>query len=254
MDTKTAQAVLAHQRGIPLHRYLDREAVAEVQRVLPLLNGAAASAAEPAHNAKAVARRGRGRAAGPAKARRIVFADGFDYEDPILPEAKLHEAREMAAVYPMLYVLENSMRELVKTVMQERHGVDWWDTALTSRRARSAKAKADSRRTGENNRRWHQRRGAHPIDYTDLSDLGELILAKREDFFPDVLGGGDSAAWFEQFMRELEPSRNVVCHMNPLSAPNVSDVGVKLHRWQETLRNWEHRRLEQQSLGATGAN
>jgi hypothetical protein len=254
MDTSTAQAVLAHERGIKVHRYLEPAVVAEVQRVLPLLNGTGPrtaggrrSVASTTRTA-AQARTRAGQRAQSSRTRKVVFTDGFEYQDPFLSEERLREAREMAAVYPMLYVLENSMREVVNTVMAEKYGTDWWETELTTGKAKTAKTNADGRRIGENNRRWHQRRGARPIDYTDLGELGDIILSKRTDFFPDVLGGGDTLAWFEQFMRELEPSRNVVCHMNPLSTHNLSDVSVKLHRWREATQRWVDERA---ALGRT---
>jgi hypothetical protein len=38
-------------------------------------------------------------------------------------------------------------------------------------------------------------------------------------------------------MKELYPSRNVVCHMNPLTNDNVTDVQLKLRKWESVLRN-----------------
>ena len=164
------------------------------------------------------------------RTRTLVFPGTFTLTDPLLPEGKLREAREMAAIYPLLYVIENSIREVVQRVMRAKYGADWWNTALTSGKAKQVKLTSAQRQDSEVRMSWHQRRGAHDIDYIDLSELRDIILAKQDDFFPDVLG--DNRAWFEQFMRELIPSRNVVCHMNPLAQHNVDDVvRVKVTRW-----------------------
>jgi len=239
MKTEIAQAVLAHQQGIRIDRHLEPEALAEVRRLLPDVtngqpdrSGQAAQSSGGSRRIRMAAPMSGRRASGP---RAIVFPDQFEYTDPILPEKRVREAREMASVYPLLYVLENSMRELIMRVMSSKYGGDWWETALTTGRARTVKNNADARRNGENHRRWHQRRGAHPIDYTDLNDLGSLILARRDDFFPDVLGGDEARMWIEHLMLELEPSRNVVCHMNPLSPDNVELVRIRLAGWRSLI-------------------
>jgi hypothetical protein len=234
MATATAHGVLAHQQGMKIDKYLDADELRLVQNVLPAISQAASSLSAstnggPDGRVRSKASVVKGRLAG----RTIVFPSNFSTDDPLLSDSKLREAREMAEVYPVLYVLENSIRELVKRVLSSTYGTNWWDSALTSAKARDVKSKADQRRTGEDHMRWHQRRGVHPIDYVDLKDLGTIILSKQTDFFPGVLG--DSRDWFEQFMRELEPSRNVLCHMNPLTGHNIADVRLKAERWRSLV-------------------
>jgi hypothetical protein len=90
------------------------------------------------------------------------------------------------------------------------------------------------RMTSEKRKSWHQRRGAYEIDYTDFPDLLMIAESKPDVFFPVLLGEQE---WFRQFFREVVPSRNVVCHMNPLSSLNGEHVSLKLKQWQEHLRN-----------------
>ncbi|MBS0580633.1 MAG: hypothetical protein JSR36_15355 [Proteobacteria bacterium] len=163
--------------------------------------------------------------------REIRFPGAYRATDPVLPLSKLNEAVEMAAVYPLLYVLENSMREVVRRMMHAAFGDNWWDTQLTSGRLRNVHKTAADRRVNE--KAWHQRRGSHPIDYVDLVDLGDIITGKRSTFFPALM---DDVEWFRTFMKELAPSRNVVCHMNPLQKHNVDAVKLSLHRWQAIVQ------------------
>jgi len=230
MSTETAQAVLAHQNGIRIDPHLEPEAVALVQSVLPRVADAGGEKTSRIRSAD----RGPARSSAP---RPIVFANSFDYADPLLPHGRVQEAREMAGVYPMLYVLENSVREFVKRVMTEKHGEDWWDTQLTSGRAKTAKANADGRRQGERNRRWHQRRSADPIDYTQLDELKDLIIAKRE-VFVEVLGEQDLNHLQHNILSEVEPSRNVLCHMNPLDQHSVASIRTRLNSWRRILKAW----------------
>jgi hypothetical protein len=103
-----------------------------VRRVLPLLNGSGSKGGgvkseggRPATNGRRPGGSGAVAGARISGGHLIIFADQFVYSDPILPEAKLAEAREMAAVYPMLYVIENSMRELIRRVLSAKYGQDW---------------------------------------------------------------------------------------------------------------------------------
>lgn len=237
VSTATAQAVIAHQQGIKIDRFLDDEELKQVQEVIAKLRTSATAVASTKANGAGGARaplagvRAAKRTTGTsARARTVVFPGMFTLTHPLLPESKLREAQEMARIYPLLYVIENSMREVVQRVMRAKYGADWWNTALTSSKMLGVKRNAAQRQVGEMKMSWHQRRGSHDIDYIDLSELRDIILANQDDFFPDVLG--DNRAWFEQFMRELLPSRNVVCHMNPLAQHNVDDVvRVKARRW-----------------------
>jgi hypothetical protein len=237
MSTLTAQAVLAYRSGIRIDRYLNADEVRQVRDVLPEVAAADHAphlrpAARPVDHV-ARSRNPRRRGSSDESARTVVCPPEFRATDPILPDVVIKEAREMAAIYPILYVLENSIRELVRRVMAAKYGDDWWNTALMAGKVKQLKHNSDVRRAKEDQMRWHQRRGAHPIDYVDLSDLGDIVIAKHEDFFPTVLG--DTRHWFEQFMRELEPSRNVLCHMNPLDSTNVRDVQLKAERWRKLV-------------------
>jgi hypothetical protein len=225
METGTAQCVLAHRRGLRVDRYLDAAALANVQAVLARLGGGPGGGVT-----RGRAETGNGTAT--SGARPIVFPKEFKTSDPLLSDAKLLEAREMATVYPILYVMENSMREVIQRVMTAKYGADWWNTALTSGKVKNLKDTSDQRRAKEGQMQWHQRRGAHPLDYVNLDDLATIIDAKQDDFFPQVLGDRE---WFKQFMRELAPSRNVLCHMNPLDSHNVRDIKVKAERWRKLI-------------------
>lgn len=225
MSTPDATCVIAHEQGIHVDRYIPPD---DLERVRSLVRmGVQSSEREP-----------RAKAAAPGRSRverhvEVRFPSEFRLTDPILPKPKLEEARQMAQVYPLLYVLENSIREVIKRVMAAKYGADWWDTELTSGKAKSVHDAADTRRTQETTKNsWHQRRGAHPIDYTDLGQLLTVIQAKQGAFIPGVIPDAD---WFAQFMRELEPSRNVLCHMNPLDELNAKDVRQKLERWSRVV-------------------
>ncbi|HXM39458.1 MAG TPA: Swt1 family HEPN domain-containing protein [Gemmatimonadales bacterium] len=223
MKTKVAQAIVAHGEGLRPDRYLGGADLQEVQQTMAKLGGAPASANGPRPK----------RAKGPVT-RVINFkALGIQTSDPFLDKGKLDEAVEMSKSYPVLYVLENSIRTVIKGVMEAKYGPDWWNKELTSAKASQLKNKVDDRLKKEEQQSWHQRRGAHQIDYVDLTDLLVIAQSKRDVFFDRLLG---DEKWFESLVSETSPSRNVLCHMNPLADHSVTALGVRLTQWHNHLK------------------
>lgn len=225
MTTEEATYLIAYESGIKIHNYLDSEEVGRVRALQAQLRHAGGVSndtqrANGHRKPRPVATRGRV----------LSFANQARIKSSLLSAGKLAEAKEMAALYPILYVLENSMRDVVKRVMHDKYGPDWWDTQLTTSKLKSAHQTAAGRMTKEGRQRWHQRRGDHPIDYIGLDELGDIITGKQEAFFTNMLA--TDVDWFRHYMKELEPSRNVLCHMNPLSQTNARDLTTKLERWE----------------------
>jgi hypothetical protein len=225
MSTELATYLIAHEEGLKIDKYLPP---ATVQQVRELINHTRPPATNLATPSKARSSRGAN------KAREIRFPTGLRLPQMFLPAGKLGEALDMAKVYPLLYVLENSMREIIRRTMAGHYRDDWWDTKLLSGKVKPVHAKAVDRM--KNERKYHQRRGAHPIDYVDLADLGTIISSNSGIFFRSVLDC--EVDWFRStFMDDLEQSRNVVGHMNPLDPNNIKDLEVKVERWSKLLKH-----------------
>lgn len=112
--------------------------------------------------------------------------------------------------YVAFFCFENSARELVSERLTERKGAGWWEEAAS----KPLKTKVERRQESEGKDRWHMRRGASKIYYTDFGDLASLIRnnwEELEDLFPDV-------NWVVTRFEELEKSRNIVAHNNVLDS------------------------------------
>jgi hypothetical protein len=131
------------------------------------------------------------------------------------------EAKTMAKkVYPTIYVFEHSARQVIAAVLTDRIGPDWWDRVVP-RRIRQA---ARDRMQGEEKDPWHGRRGATMIDYTQLTEL------------PSIVGTGDAwphfapifirQSFFEELVNDINVSRRVAAHMNPISGEDVRHLEV----------------------------
>ncbi|HEV1996474.1 MAG TPA: hypothetical protein VGR03_19230 [Candidatus Acidoferrum sp.] len=220
---KPAEAIwlLAAQSQINLSKYLPPEVVDRVRGLLLQIPAPPKTAAPFATKQIQVATK--------AAPKEFIVAREFKGSDPILSSQVLNEAREMAAIYPLLYVVENSMREFIRRIVDARLGVSWWTTLSPT----AIRRQISTRMTDEKKNAWHQRRGNHPIDYLDLIELPAVVRSNELKFIPDFL---PTLRWFEQFVEELYQSRCVVCHMNPLEKDNIQDVKLKATKWQKHVK------------------
>lgn len=222
ITTEDATYVIAQQEGMILDKYLDKQTVDRIRGIIQQISSAT-SLSQP------------GFAAGRARAKKItpteriiIIGKEFKGNDPILPSKILNEAKQMGGVYPLMYVLENSIREFIDRIMSAKHGSDWWDIqAPPGLRDRVNNRMADDERNA-----WHQRRGAHQICYLDLKQLPALVRKIHKDVVPEFI---PSTEWFTQFIEEVYESRCVLCHMNPLDDNNVQAVKVRFNQWQKLI-------------------
>lgn len=229
MSTTEATYLLAHEAGIKIHKYLSPAEVEKVRQLHAQLGQIGTPQVQrPSVNGSTR----RSASSGP---REIRIGQSNRFTSAMLSPTKLSELKEMSELYPVFYMLENSMREVINRVMRAQFGTNWWDTELVSGKLKGVHKKAaDRMQTETTKHRWHQRRGARPIDYVDIGDLGDIIVGKQAVFLPNILGV--DVNWFiHNFMSELEPSRNVVCHMNPLLRTNADVVKTKQIRWEQIV-------------------
>jgi len=144
-----------------------------------------------------------------------------------LPKNLETEAIKMAKVYPRFYVLENMLRYAITKILEKEHGKDWWQIeGVVSRKIRE---KVEGRMKEEREKRWHgMKRGRHAIFYTDLGNLGNIILNNQETF-KKIFGRIDH---FQIKLNEIEDMRNIIAHNNPLPPHEIK----RLNFYSKELR------------------
>lgn len=133
-------------------------------------------------------------------------------------------ALQALPAYLALFCLENAVRELVAERMSDAFGTEWWESAGVS--AEVGKRVA-ARQEKEGMNRWHIRRGAQEIYYTDFGDLISIIRnnwTTFEDLFPDQ-------NWVGNRLNELEASRNIIAHSNTLDERELTRVRMYVQDW-----------------------
>ncbi len=139
------------------------------------------------------------------------------------PEDIRSAAMKAFPAYLAFFCLENSARDLISDRLSERHGPEWWSSKVSN----SIRSSVTKRQEKEGVNRWHVKRGAAPIYYTDFGDLKSIIQQNWEDFsdlFPDV-------NWVINRFTELEASRNIVAHNNVLEGNEVERMRIYLVDW-----------------------
>ena len=217
MMREEAAYIIAYKEGIDLSKYLDQQTI---QNIRPLISQNAKTITVPAKNIKSK---------NLVKNITINISGEFKGTDPLLDEKVLNEAKAMAAIYPLLYVLENSIRQFICLIMEKYHGDNWWETIV----AKGLKDNVTGRMDSEYINSWHQKRGARPIDYLDLNDLPRLFSKMINEISPGIIPDFE---WINQLIKEVYISRCVLCHMNPLNADSITSVKLRFKQWQKQIR------------------
>jgi hypothetical protein len=144
-----------------------------------------------------------------------------------LDEAGVDASRRMSIVYTAVATFETSARRLVRSVLIESAGENWWEATVSQ----DIRRRAESRKIEEEKVKWHGQRGTSPLEYTDLADLGKIIRNNWPSFEPYV----PSVEWAASIFAVIERSRNVIMHSGELSREDVARVGINIRDWTKQV-------------------
>jgi hypothetical protein len=216
--TEDGLYLLAAKSGINLNKYLPQGKVEQIRQILFQIN----QHPQPSQSMKTSPKKSL------PKQIHLSIGAAFRLRDPLLTESVIKEGKEMAeVVYPLLYVFENSVREMILRVMQKIYGPNWWELKVST----DIKGKIQTRKEKEDKNPWHGKRGAHSIYYTDLEQLVHIVRNNWADF-KDIL---PNQQWLVQRLEEISHSRNPVAHMNPLSKHDIQRIRVYFQDWERQI-------------------
>lgn len=154
--------------------------------------------------------------------------------EPLLPGAIIRDAKKMATVYPLIYVFENSIRNFIDLCMTQSFGSNWWEEKIENHPylKKSIADIVNGRKKQEDSNRFHSRRGAHSIYYTDLPDLRLII----EQFFPEIKKYiNQRKSFIENMIETINLSRQIIAHNNPISDQDINRIKINLKDWCKQL-------------------
>jgi hypothetical protein len=222
MSYEDAIYALAHQNGVDITRELDAETVARVAGYLSQLSSSPASGGRPS----APARRTNARPV-------LIEIAGVDVgKIPGMTQVHAREAKLMSTrVYPLLYVFENSARDVISRVLTAGVGPDWWQIIVPERPIRLEVAK---RMRKEGLEAWHSKRSGNPLQYVDLPWLADIV--RLPEAWPHFTPIFPRETWFDSVVDDLNISRRVLAHMNPLSSDDIKAVENGFRKWVKQLQ------------------
>lgn len=142
---------------------------------------------------------------------------------PSLKLTDIENAYKMGQVYVAIHCLENSVRNLIRTVLKDKLGEQWWDKAASSR----MKQKFISLKNREAKNKWLTSRGADELNYIDWGDLVTLIR-KYQDYFASYIG---DINFVVLRLGELENLRNVIAHNGLLPDEEITRIELYFKDW-----------------------
>jgi len=163
----------------------------------------------------------------------VKFAAEPDIPEINLPAEKVSEAKRMAGIYPYIYVLENSVRELIRTTLEIIHGANWWNVCAS----KEAISKSLERRDKQGASRYYGKKAPHPIYLVDLDDLRNIIIRNWKDFEPKLPKLSNTQAWVINTLQMIEETRNIIAHNNPISKDDEEKLKVHFKDWAKRIRS-----------------
>jgi hypothetical protein len=152
-----------------------------------------------------------------------------------LPPNLLKEANKMADVYPDIYELENLVRHVIKTILEDKYGSDWWKNRNVV--SGNIAERVEERMNFEGKNRWVAKRGTHEIFYTLFGDLSRIIASNPREF-KQIFANME----IEAELRKLEPLRNIIAHNNPLPPKEINRIKTCRDDLREQLKNYTERK------------
>ena len=132
--------------------------------------------------------------------------------------------------YQLVYLFENSVREVIMRVLKKEHGNrDWWDKGVDPKIIKTAKKrKADDKLDP-----WHEPRGTHLIYYIDLYHYTKIITSDQNwKLFEPIF---TRKGFVEETLHQVNVSRRVVAHMNGLKKADYDSLKVNFDKWNKVV-------------------
>jgi len=164
-----------------------------------------------------------------------VGVDDAQAEEQLLMEAlapfgvkRRRDSLEMARLYAVLHAFENEVRSLIRDTLDEKVGLNWWDSAAVPSGVRKV---ADSRIKTAQKDSWLEGAKSDRLEYVEFGDLAAIIFENWEHF-KDWM---PTQEWIKQRMTELEKARNFVAHNRMLLPSEFQRIYMYVSDWNKVI-------------------
>ena len=221
MSKRHALLVLARDKGVDLEKHgVDPATILEVGRLLR-------EHRQPNQPKTATDQTG----VETTKSKQVKFkAAGYDGPIPASMNGLVNIGHQRSAeAYPAVAVFENSVRELIRRVLNKEHGSGWWETAVPTQ----IQKKATRYMNDDVEDPWHDPRGEHPLFYIGFWDYTSIIIDDENwPLFQPIL---DRKSLVVETLRAVNVSRRVVAHNGALSRDDAELLKPTISKWLKHL-------------------
>ncbi len=210
MTTEEAVYVMAHLEGIDLSKHLSLSVLDRIRALVP--RQTVPAPAMPSRQSQKKAKR-------PKPKQYTAY--------PLVSASEVNVANHLGSeVYPQVFILENSIRKLIKDRLSKLDK-SWWDKLVPP------DVQGNVARTMKREKRYTYReaRGSHPLLYANFADLKKIIVTKQ-NVFSDVI---IDIEWFKVKMDEVYMARNNLAHSVSLSRDDISRIALFHRDWARML-------------------
>lgn len=149
--------------------------------------------------------------------------------DPFIDNQIFNAANSNTEIYPIVYLFENSVRNFVVAVMKKTYGENWW-TERVEKINTKIHENVTIRKLAEKASPWHSGRGVDPIFFTDIEDLKKIINTNSAEFRKIL---GDKFDHLAFWIEEIEKTRNILAHNNPITKKDRDRLILYAHDWSK---------------------
>jgi len=134
------------------------------------------------------------------------------------------QAARMSEFYEVFYCLENSIRKLVKGIMIDAEGADWWNSNRVDGNKVRNPAKARHKKEVDSG---ITPRSEDLIDYTTFGELSQLIT-DNWDIFDTVFSSKTAVS---NITNQLNLLRGPIAHCNPTDELEQERLNLAVRSW-----------------------
>jgi hypothetical protein len=143
------------------------------------------------------------------------------------PLALRNEALRMGRLYAQIYCFENSVRDVVKSRLDENNGADWWEKGVPKK----VRDVAESRQKTAKENTWLEGDKADALTFVEFGQLAAIVVENWEDF-ADLI---PSQQWLNQRLGELEQARNFIAHNRLLLPSEFQRLEMYIADWNKQV-------------------
>ncbi len=213
MTTDEAVYIIAHQNKIDLSKYLSVGQVDRIRSLVPKSIGTKESTVVSKKPEKSTKK--------PRKTETLY---------PLVPEVTIQKAIKIGEeTYPLIYVLEASIRNLIKKQLTLKYGSDWWNKA----NIKNTRDNVEKTIIKEEKYPYREKRGKDKLSYTNFEDLKRIIMNEQSAFLSVIV----DFQWFDSRMNEIYMARNALAHSTDISKDDHNRIDLFFRDWARLLEN-----------------